>query len=295
MYKGNVVFYNPDRNFGFIMPDGSKGKIFFHYSKGWRGRSVRNVPVPVPQKGDRVVYNVREPGDTRANIWVFADINVRLNTLTPAQLELVRQVLGEEESQEWEVWNASEELAEDRRYEGREWYGAQRSGSGPRGTFYQVLLWARYYMAERGVTDPPLKRWPDMPRYTVRIKAGGQWSVINTPRYTRVQAEVFAQHVRDQDRYADVRVYDLWPDAPNLSVNEAAKVLAECGRDVLKDGYIGDSEVSWFDESWGARTEVATARFSGDNSWVTMAGVTYRGDEARLLQFCGPNLRTALN
>lgn len=295
MYEGTVVFYNKGRLFGFIKPDDSDRKIFFHYSNGSLGRSARHVVVPDPTIGDRVRYNVNRLGETRAIVWSFCDIKERLDTLSPSQRELVRQVLGDKEAKEWEIWDASEELAEDRRYEGREWFGAQLNGSGPRGTFYQVLLWSRYWLAEHDVAGPPLLRWPDMPRYTVRIKAGGQWRVINTPWYTRIQAEVFEQHLLAEGRYDGVRVVDLWSDSPPLTVDEVAKVLAECRRDVLKDDYAGDSEVSWIDNSWDAHTEVATARFSEANTWLTMNGHTYRGAEARQLQFCGPSVHAVLH
>ena len=294
MYEGTVVHYNQARKFGFIKPDSGGGKVFFHYSKGSIGLSARKLPVPTPRTGDRVRYNFNRPGDSRVNFWIFTDIKERLNTLTPAQQQLVQLVLGEKEAKEWEIWNAEEELPEDLRYEGREWYSAQLTGSGPRGTFYQVLLWARYWLAEHNVPGPALPRWPDMPRYTVRVNTAGRWNVINVPFYTRIEAEVFEQYLLGEGRNSGVRVVDIWPDAPPLSVDEAAKVLAECHRDVLKDDSIGDSEVSWIDDSWGQRTVVATGRFVRRNSWVLLDGHTYRGNDARRLQFCGPNLRAAM-
>jgi hypothetical protein len=281
MYEGTVDFYNPVRRFGFIKPDTGGNKIFFHYSKGSLGLSARNVPVPEPKMNDRIRYIPTEGPRPRAIRWVFSDIKERLNTLTSGQQQQVRLVLGEEEAEKWEIWDASDELAPDRRYDGREWFGAHRYDSGgPRGTFNQVLLWARYYLADCGIPGPPLQRWADMPRYKVQYKADGQWHLINIPRYTRVQAEALEQHLLAEGRYAGVRVVDLWPTAPPLTIDEAVKVLAECSREVIGADYLGDLEVSWIDHSWGRDTVVAHAVYSQGHSWLTLDGQTYFSDEA---------------
>jgi cold shock CspA family protein len=304
MPEGKVVFYRNAGQFGFIRPNEGDGRIYFHYSRGTLGGSVRHVPMPVPKVGDRVVYTLgrpREDGRVFANSWTLADIKERLNTLTPEQQRLKQRVLGLAADQ-WEIWNATDELGKGAAIAHRELFGsyftAQQTSGAPRGTFNQVLLWARFYMAEHGYEGaPPFSPWPDMPRYRVRYLSDGKWTPTGLAWYTKVQAEAFAARLRQTESRPEtsVRVADLWPTAPRLSVAGAATVLAACGRDVLKDDWTGASEVSWIDNQWGQPAEVATAYFGGDNPWVTIDGQTYTGEEARHLQFCGRILRFDFN
>ena len=136
-----------------------------------------------------------------------------------------------------------------------------------------------------------------MPRYRVRYLSDGEWKPIGLSWYTRAQAEAFAARLRQTEHYPEtaVRVADLWPSAPRLSVAGAATVLAACGRDVLKDDWTGASEVSWIDSQWGQPVEVATAYFNGDHPHVAIDNQTYTGEEARRLQFCGRILRVSFN
>lgn len=55
MAIGTVKFYNPDKGFGFIVPDGGGADIFFHATE------LQKADISPIDQGDRLSYEL-EPG-----------------------------------------------------------------------------------------------------------------------------------------------------------------------------------------------------------------------------------------
>jgi cold shock CspA family protein len=278
-YTGTVAYYNRIRRYGYIRPDLGGKRIFFHFSQGIT-LTRHEFQMPTPKRGDRISFNFDDV-TRRATIWTFIDIRDRLNTLSPSQRRLARTVLGEHaDNGVIEIWNT---LADEDEWHLPTALEVFQSNPGPQGTFNQVLLWCRYYLSEHRYSDAPsLQRWPDMPRYSVRHSYGaGQWLPINVAWYTRTEAEAFAAYLRAEGRYEEVRILDLWPDAPMLSMWEARKVLAR-----TKIVEAGD-QVTWISRQWDGHPAVVARGEFCSTPHVIFDGHDYRGEEALRLRDCG--------
>lgn len=300
MKIGTVKVAKPDRNFALITPqDDPQTLLLIHMRRG--PVSPCSEPVPTPARGDVIRYTTDGHNPGRAALWEYDDLRRHFFTLTNDQVALVKRVLGADEARRWQIWNGTKLLPERMRHPGREYCGAYRLPPGTRGTFNQVLLWARRHLGECGIDGPKLQYWDDMPRYSVRARTGSRWQFMGLPYYTGVQAEAAAAKLCTNRRYDEVCVLSIPrpASAPPLSAAEAAKVLATCGRDSLSDHSFGDTEVTWHDpdllDLFGQPLSVAEGYFSPDEARVTLDGHTYTGAEARQLRDCGFVLQAALN
>jgi len=84
--RGTVNYYNPDRQFGFIVSNSGQ-KIFFHFNNGKAVKPAvmnncepewTNAKLRTPHKGDRVVFRsiltddmARQGKDPKADPWTF--------------------------------------------------------------------------------------------------------------------------------------------------------------------------------------------------------------------------------
>jgi cold shock CspA family protein len=279
---GTVTYYNTERYYGFIKPDGGGKRIFFHHSQG-DTLTRHKVEMPIPKRDDRVSFSFNTV-TRRATAWTFVDIRDRVNTLRPEELELARRILGKHyDDGVIEIWDTLTAWGEP------PWHmpaGLEifQSNPGPQGTFHQVLRWCRYFLAEHGHEGtPPLQRWRDMPRYSVRFQTfgGGPWLPINMAWYTPAEADAFAAHLRAEGRYGEVRVLDLWPDAPALSVSETMKVLATA--EIVEEG----TRITWVSHRWEGHPAVVAWGDLDPNASVTFNGLEYRGRAAERLRWCG--------
>jgi cold shock CspA family protein len=283
MQQGYVVRWNSERQYGIVKPNDGGATVFVHFNDR-RPPLGRRITIPEPRIGDAIDYELNlRATRPQASLWSYAN---RLNTLTLAQQDLVRRVLGPYAG-EFAIWDVMQDDEPPVQWQGQEWYGAVIKGPGTRGTFHQVLLWAWYYIAERNHEGlPKLVPWPDMPHYSVRVRTDGQWQPNGLVLYTWAQANGYGRHLVQRGHYSEAKVWDLAPGFV-YSVGEVAKVLAKCQCDVGRDAQIGGSEVTWFNDSRRQGDAVVAEGRFGSHSWVSFNGQTFLGDEARLLEHCG--------
>src|SRR5690242_14093698 len=110
MLEGTVISYSRKNQYGFILPNNGGPKVIFYYDRAL-SYTARDAPMPHPSPNDQVLYT---PGtgkySTKAMSWTFPDILERINRLSPGQLALKQQVLGER-ADDWEFWDAFAELS----------------------------------------------------------------------------------------------------------------------------------------------------------------------------------------
>ena len=70
MEHGIVKWFDPEKNYGFIIIDGSRNEVFFHIND----RNPKSKSERIPGQGDHLVFDVKkDKRGPKAKNWLFAD------------------------------------------------------------------------------------------------------------------------------------------------------------------------------------------------------------------------------